>query len=236
MGKTERKQRELAKRRDLILDEAETAFGEAGYLGLNLDALAERVEYSKATLYNHFASKEDLLAAIAVRRLEERANLFGRALLFEGRPRERMCCVGVADEIMQRNTPHIFSLMQMVRSHSLWEKASETTRERYERLAGTCYRAVMEVVGQARAAGDLPGEEADLPTARVVSGLIALSLGSYLLSQGNALYRFLFGEAAQTPADYLPEQYDAYLDGLGWRPLSTETDYAATRERARAYL
>jgi len=233
---TDRRKRRFEAREHLILDNAETIFGRSGYLGLNLDELAEAVAYSKATLYNHFASKEDLLAAIAVRRLEERARMFRRALAFAGRHRERMCCVGLADELLRRKTPHIFALMQMVRSPSLWEKAKPETRERYETHGTACFRVLAEIVREAKADGELPADESRLPTMQVVSGLAAISLGSFLLDQKDSLFRVGAGGESPSPVDLLPAQYDAYLDGLDWPPLGSEWDYAATRERARAFL
>ena len=105
---TERKQRELKLREDLILDTAAAMFSEQGYLNLNLDKLAEKVQYSKGTLYQHFETKEDLLLAVAGRSLEQRQILFQRAAGFSGRARERMCAIGIADRIFVYNHPSIF--------------------------------------------------------------------------------------------------------------------------------
>jgi len=233
MSLSTRKERQRREREDLILEHASDLFAEEGYLGFNLDRLAERVEYSKATLYNHFLSKEDLLAAVANRQLQERAELFSKALLFDGKTRERMCCVGAADEILSHRHQASFELMQLARAHSIWEKVSATTQQRFESGAKRCFQVASELVNQGRRAGDLPRTEEELPTEQVVAGLVAISRGTFLLSRENSVFKVAIGKTA---ADFLFDHYDAYLDGLGWRPLSTEWDYATTRQRARAFL
>ena len=64
MAISDRRLRERQERERLIIEHADDLLRQHGFLGLNLDELAERVEYSKATLYNHFDSKEDLVAAV----------------------------------------------------------------------------------------------------------------------------------------------------------------------------
>jgi len=39
-----------------------------------------------------------------------------------------------------------------------------------------------------------------------------------------------------SPGDCVFDFYNVYLDGIGWRPLSQDWDYGASRERAVAYL
>ena len=53
-----------ADRRELILEAARESFAEGGYHRTSLDAIAERAGVSKALLYEHFASKRELHAAM----------------------------------------------------------------------------------------------------------------------------------------------------------------------------
>lgn len=54
-------------RRQLILEVAAAAFKEVGYEKCSMNELAARVGGSKATLYNYFASKEELFVAVMLR-------------------------------------------------------------------------------------------------------------------------------------------------------------------------
>jgi AcrR family transcriptional regulator len=62
-------------RRDEILDAATTLFAEHGYSDMVTQALVEKLQVGKRTLYRHFPSKRDLFLATAdrvMRRLRER--------------------------------------------------------------------------------------------------------------------------------------------------------------------
>src|SRR5258707_11868569 len=89
-----RKERERAAREELMIDHATRLLLKDGYQNLNLDVLAQAIEYSKGTIYLHFSTKEDLALAVSTRVLKERADLFERAAPFQGRTRGRVRAIG----------------------------------------------------------------------------------------------------------------------------------------------
>jgi AcrR family transcriptional regulator len=50
-----------------LIDVAERTFAERGFNGVSMDEIAERAEISKPVLYDHFGSKDGLLAAVVLR-------------------------------------------------------------------------------------------------------------------------------------------------------------------------
>lgn len=60
-------------REDVIIDAAHELFGEQGYAEMSMDDLAARVGISKATLYQHFQSKEEVAIHVIVG-LKQRGN------------------------------------------------------------------------------------------------------------------------------------------------------------------
>jgi AcrR family transcriptional regulator len=228
MGTLTRKQREVQQREALLLDVARTLLAEHGFAGLSMDRLAEAAEYSKGTVYQHFSTKEDLVAALAVQSVKYRAELFDRASGFDGRPRERMFAIGVADDLFSRLRPQYYQSEMVIR---LADLRSRVDAERCDQLYDqdrTCMNRVREVVDAAVAAGDLrlapPGS-----VERVAFTVFAVALGTHL---GVHDYGGLFNAGGLgDPASLLRQGVDVLLDGFGWRPLSTEWDYDATYHR-----
>ena len=65
------KQRERQRREQEILRVAAQLIRERGYANLNMDDIAEEVGVSKPTLYQHFKSKDDMVAATMVKAMED---------------------------------------------------------------------------------------------------------------------------------------------------------------------
>jgi AcrR family transcriptional regulator len=64
MGSTERREREREEVRNKILDAARDLFASEGYEHVTMRAIAEDIEYSPTTIYNHFEDKDDLVRAL----------------------------------------------------------------------------------------------------------------------------------------------------------------------------
>jgi AcrR family transcriptional regulator len=64
MGSAERREREKQGVRQAIIDGARSIMSERGYEGLTMRAVADRIEYSPAAIYKHFADREDLVRAL----------------------------------------------------------------------------------------------------------------------------------------------------------------------------
>lgn len=219
MSIADRKKRAWEERNELIISEANTLFEQHGYLGFNLDELAEKIEYSKATIYNHFQTKEDLMVALAVEHAKLRVEFFQRAAGYVGSTRSRMNAVGVADAAIAIRYPHGFSLAQLVSTQSIWEKASSARQMAYEKAGEAFMNIAHTIVKDARACGDL------LETApsdmHILFGLISMSKGSYLMEDGQQVFLKSF---KLRPLDVLMENYHLFLDGVGWKPLKHDYD------------
>ena len=57
--------------KNLIIDAAEQLFARFGYLGVSMSDIAESLEITKAALYYHFASKEDLYLEVLGKAFDE---------------------------------------------------------------------------------------------------------------------------------------------------------------------
>jgi AcrR family transcriptional regulator len=227
MGTITRKQREIRDRETRILTLARDMLLDQGYHGLSMDRIAEELEYSKGTIYQHFSSKEEVLVALANQALEQRLQLFRRAAEFRGRSRERLYAIGVAGQLFVRLYPHHFSVEQVIRLSSVWEKASKKRRDHLRACETHCVGVVGGVVRDAIASGDLKLPPVVAPEF-LVFGLWSMSFGAYSIATTSTTLTEI-GIADSFEA--LSWNYSMLLDGYGWRPLSSEFDFAGSLER-----
>src|SRR6266436_1189970 len=180
-----RKERERAAREELILDHAQRMLLDDGFQNLNLDTLAESVEYSKGTLYLHFKTKEDIALAVITRAQKERADFFERTLRFNGRSRERVRAIGFACCHFANVYPDYYNVEMMLKSLSFWEKADDARQHQHAMQGGRCFRVIHGLVTDGLHDGDLP--QGKLRSEQIVFAIAATAVGSQLMRRSTAL-------------------------------------------------
>ena len=224
-----RKERERTEREARILELARTMLGQVGYHGLSMDRIAAEMEYSKGTIYQHFRNKEEIILALANEALETRLEMFQRASTISGSSRVRMAAIGAAAEAFVERYPMHFTVEQIVRSSSIWEKTSEERRQFMDSCESRCMQIVSGIVRDAIAQGDL-----QLPPERtaedMVFGLWALNFGAYTIIASSDT---LADNGISEPVAALRENQHRMLDGYNWKPLSGEIDYPGIMNRVK---
>ncbi len=227
-----RKKRELLQREELILDVTRDLLLELGYHGLTMDRIAEAMEYSKGTIYQHFPCKEEVLAEVGTRLFRTRLEMFKRAAAFNGRTRERIVAIGEAGELFVRLHPDDFRLLHIIKAEIIARKVSE---KRLRKMKDSEYAVLFLMNGIIREAiqdGDLDpacGKSIE----EMSFGLWAVTDGGY----GNIVRGMPLDEIGiKDPFRSVISVCEILGDGYGWRPLTSEWNYDATRERIRATL
>lgn len=229
MPTSERKKRQIEQREELILDVARTLLVERGYRGLNMDRIAEAVEYSKGTVYQHFTCKEDLVIALSIQTMAKREDFFRRAVQFVGRTRERIVAIGVAEDLFVRIYPYHFRSEQIVRMTSLREKTTPTRNEALDACESRCLAIVTQIVRDAIDNKDVALSDGMTPE-DLCFGLWCMTTGAHtFMASEIPLARRGVRDASR--ALRYSTQY--LLDGLGWQPLMHEFDIGATVARIR---
>ena len=229
MATSDRKRREIQEREELILDVAAKMLVELGFNGLTMDRIAEAIEYSKGTVYQHFSSKEDLLAVLAVRNTELRSDLFSRGAAFQGSTRERMAAIGIGFDFMMRLYPARCQAETIFHASHVRGKMSEQHAKLHRDADERCDGVIAGLIREAILLGDLPLHD-ESAVADLYFGLWALSWGAYQILEAvepEELQERGFAD----PLRSLRRNQEQLLDGAGWKPLSTEYDYEATRAR-----
>jgi AcrR family transcriptional regulator len=212
------------KRETFMLDQARKIAAAEGLHALSLPRLAEETGYSKPTVYKYFPTKEDLIVAIAAQSAAIRASYYERAITFQARPREKLYGLNALNfgflhpYFREMLDFHINRLSHQVRSTHQKELFENENRV-VETIAG--------VVREAIEIGDLKLPE-KVDEYQIIFTLSSTTFGGYVMRESDSpvikkwfdRIRFrdgVFGEIV--------------LDGLGWKPLSTEWNYKETRER-----
>jgi len=84
------KERQRQERAALILETAANILGEKGYHETSMDEIAAQVGVAKGTLYQHFASKEDLVLALFAREIEKTQQMVDQMIQSPGTAREKL--------------------------------------------------------------------------------------------------------------------------------------------------
>ncbi|TVS13383.1 MAG: TetR/AcrR family transcriptional regulator [Wenzhouxiangella sp.] len=214
MGTRERKQREVQAREELFLSTARRLIREEGLLTLQMARLARACDYATGTLYQHFASKEDLLVALATQRMREHAEQFCRAASWQAGTRDRMFALSVVDHAFNRQHPGFARLLQYVFTEVVWESASPDRRQALQVELEAPAAAVTGIVSQAIADGELVSGR--LTPQELMLGPWGLSAGIQSMQQTRGM---LAGLGIEDPTRLLHHHVQAVLNGLGWQPL-----------------
>jgi AcrR family transcriptional regulator len=222
MLKAERVSREIERRRSSILDVARELLGRDGIAGFTMERIADDAGYARTAIYRYFPSKEELIVELAIESLELRVELYRRVMRFEAKPRERLVAFGEVTCLLypRHVMPQVFAFAQAVR-----EKTRAASQKRLRALEREDAELNSSVARDAVAQGDLVlSHGMTLEETRL--GLDALSQGLFeRIGSSPPL------EGVGDPRLVLRRMGSLLLDGLGWRPLSTEWDYRATMAR-----
>lgn len=160
-------------RRDSILDEATRLFAERGYEGASMADLAERVGLRKASLFHHFASKEELRVAVLNRLVQEVGGAIALAAVTEGSFEERLDNLSNAITKVLGEQP--FAARLLVREAMEW--GPDTTSETAETIAG-----VLDGAKQFVRAGQEAGVFKQVDAPQVIISILSLHFMPFVIA------------------------------------------------------
>lgn len=224
MGTQDRKQREFAEREQRFLDAARAQICEQGLLSLQMAPVARACDYATGTLYQHFASKEDLLAAICCEMAAKRVEMFEKVTNWDAPSRDRMFGIAVADMLFARDNPEHFRLHQYVLTEVVWQTVSAKRREQLLAANQPLGLLVGQIIADAVTAGDLDSH-----------GKPPLELGIGQWSLVTGMHNLVHAEGVldlynlHEPYRMMLQQLNALLNGLDWQPRVAPFDDDALR-------
>lgn len=220
-----RKQREIKQRDQLILDAACEIMRESGYMALSMERIAQKIEYAKGTVYQHYKNKEEILAAIVKRNLQDMVDLFDRAVVYEGRTRERLVAVMLAYKLYIQLHPEEFGDFQVLKNVAIREKLSPEKLAEIHDLESHGINVSAAIIHEAVKLGEINLRE--VTPEELVFGSWALAFGSASLMFSEIPLDKL---GVSDPMKITLTHARHLLDGYNWQPLSDDWDYEKTTQ------
>ncbi len=157
-------------RRDAIVAAAARIFADRGYAAVGMRDVAEAVGVRGASLYHHFASKEEILYAICLTVTEEPNALNLPLLDAPGTPAQRLAALVRAHlhHLHRRRTEHVVGLHEMAALIPEHRAVVDQHRRYYQ-------RRVRDVIAAGVVAGELSVPDPHLATFAVCDMLNGLS-------------------------------------------------------------
>ena len=228
----ERQRRQFGERDRLIREAAQRLLLERGLHGFSMEDVADAIEYSKGTVYLHYTSKEDALAASCADRVGQLAGRLEQAAAYAGTTRERMTAITETHGRFVSENPVNFRTLPLMHSPTVLEKADPKRREAIDAGIGRTVAACTGVVREAVARGDL-ALAAETRPEDVSFALFALMFGSHMLADLHAPKGLL---GVTDPAAAVRLHWETYMDGLGWKPVVGKAEAEASYRRIRDAL
>ena len=191
------KERQRLEREQLILEAADQLFLEKGYHDTSIDDIAAQVGISKGTVYLHFASKEDLVAALFDRGTRAMLETLNGILAAPGTPREKL--QNIIRQIYGSMDRQRFQLMGAMFSSPEFHKRMAERRVTMGELWAEPRKHVGELLEEGKAAGEF---DTAMPTP------IMLNLFWAMLSP--LMYKQVLGED-QMPADEIARHVSQFF-------------------------
>ncbi len=186
--------------RQRILREALARYYRGGYAGISLDDVAESVGVSKAALFHHFKSKQDLFFAVLLEITEEHQRVIEQAL-----------AEGTTAQARLRNILRAMTLCPFFDPMKfLADEKDRLSTEQQRAIEQAFYHSLYQPVQRVLEEGLQRGELRLHPTRLGVQ--VFLNLLLLLPSPGNPAIRQ--GQAIEQPLRYIDDLLDLFLRGV----------------------
>ncbi|WP_328316042.1 TetR/AcrR family transcriptional regulator [Streptomyces sp. NBC_00388] len=167
---TARTEATRAAHRERLLEAARSLLAEGGYAAAGVAALAARAGVSTGSVYQHFRSKQELLAAVFRHTAGHELAAVREAVRAGSGTEARLGALIEVFSSRALKSPTTAWALLAERVDPLVEAERRTYRSGYHALAG-------EIVAAGIAAGELPAQDPDLSAAAVIGAISEALLG-----------------------------------------------------------
>lgn len=173
MNPISRKERERQAREEDIINAAEKIFIEKSYNEASMEEIANECEFSRKTLYQYFANKEDLYYAVVIRGFTKLLNYFKEEIKNGNTGFEKLQNLGLAYYKFYKDFPGTLNLMNYI-GYVKSKKENMYKREEFNKTTNLVAQTIAKIIEEGKADGSI---RADIDT-------MSLALSSEFLTAG----------------------------------------------------
>lgn len=211
-------------REKFLLEKAREISNKEGFNGLSLPLLAEISGYSKPTIYKYFPNREDLMSALVVESSSRCIEHYEKVMTFEAKPREKIYAIhslnfGILNQDF-RDWLHV--LVEKIQKKATTHRQAELNKNNEQ-----VFEIHADIIREAIETGDLKLPE-NVDEYKFMFTLISTTIGGCILKESESqVIKNRFKKI-----DFMHGTFGKIvLDGIGWRPLTTEWDYEKSLKR-----
>lgn len=222
------KERELQ-----IINSAVLLIQKNGIENLTMDKVVAQVPFSKGTVYKHFIGKEDLLLAISNYSMGLLADLFYRAYQFKGCARSRMLLLNFSYLIYAMLYPALFQTVLCAKSPNVVGKSSDKHINEHEKIEIKLMTSIHGIVEDGLNDGSL-ALPMNMDIQQICFSNWSMAYGAITLLSGEV--EECSGRTSLIVERELFNLSNMLYDGMGWQPLTKNSNHAEELENALAEL
>ncbi|WML32787.1 TetR/AcrR family transcriptional regulator [Clostridium sp. OS1-26] len=149
-----RREKEKQAREEDIINAAEKIFTIMGYNGASMEEIAKEAQFTRKTVYQYFADKEDLYFAVVIRGFKRLLCYIQKESKKENTGFEKLQLLGSAYYRFYQDFPSSFHLMNYV-GYIKSNKENTNKREEFNKASELVAQEVAKVIDEGKADGSI---------------------------------------------------------------------------------
>ena len=183
MNPISRKERERQSREEDIINAAEKIFIEKSYNEASMEEIAKECEFSRKTLYQYFANKEDLYYAVVIRGFTKLLNYFKEEAKNGNTGFEKLQNLGIAYYKFYKNFPGTLNLMNYI-GYVKSKKENMCKREEFNKITNLVAQTIAKIIDEGKSDGSIRAD-IDTMSATLSSEFLTAGFFNMLSVSGN---------------------------------------------------
>lgn len=154
MDNLSRKEKEKLLREEDIINAAEKVFVLKGYSGTSMEEIAKEAQFTRKTVYQYFADKDDLFFSVIIRGFQRMLNYFEEDITNGKNGFEKLHSLGSAYYRFYQDYPETLELMNYVGYINPKEENSAKLQE-FNKVTTAVVRKIAEIIDEGKADGSI---------------------------------------------------------------------------------